>query len=600
MLGLSWRYRAGCIRMLVEQTVLVAFALAGLGLTGLAIDWIRYCLDPQNLKPPTWPLGLAPPMNWSPLGVLWLIASLVFLIALIHAGLRYVSAITAARLTQDIVIQLRSDVYDKLQRLSFRFYDANESGSIINRVTGDVQAVRMFVDGILIKAITVLLTLIVYLVYMLSVHVLLTVVCLGTTPLLFVGAYYFSRRVRPAYMENSKLVDRMILTLSENVQGIQVVKGFGREPQQIEAFGDDNRAIRDQKERIFWQISIFQPTMGFLTQLNLFILLGFGGYLVIAGEIRLGEGLFVFANLLQEFATQIGHLTNIASSIQQSFTGARRVFEVLDAPVEIHDAPNAIPLPRATGAVSFEYVSFGYDPANLVIRDVSFTAEPGQRIAIVGATGAGKSSLLSLIPRFYDVSAGRMLVDGIDVRRLRLDDLRRNTGLVFQESFLFSNTIAANVAFGHPEATPAQIEQACRIAAAHEFIVELPEGYDTVIGEHGSNLSGGQRQRLAIARAILLDPPILILDDATAAVDPETEHEIHAAMESAMQGRTTFIIAHRLSTLRRADLVVVLENGRMTQLGTHDDLLRAPGHYREIAEIQIAGVSEGDFEESIS
>jgi ATP-binding cassette subfamily B protein len=283
----------------------------------------------------------------------------------------------------------------------------------------------------------------------------------------------------------------------------------------------------------------------------------------------------------------VANLSAVANSIQQSFSGARRVFEILDAPVEIENSSKALPLPKARGAVEFQDVSFGYVPDRQVLSNVSFAVEPGECVAILGTTGAGKSTLLSLIARFYDPTRGRVLIDGHDVRDLALDDLRSNIGLVFQESFLFSNTVAANIAFGHPEATREAIERAAKIAAAHEFIRELPQGYDTVLGEWGSDLSGGQRQRLAIARAILLDPPILLLDDPAAAIDPHTEHEILLAMEQAMRGRTTFVIAHRLSTLRHAQRVIVLEQGRIVQTGTHAELMDEAGHYREAAAIQL-------------
>jgi len=263
------------------------------------------------------------------------------------------------------------------------------------------------------------------------------------------------------------------------------------------------------------------------------------------------------------------------------------VFEVLDAPIEVRSRPDALRLERARGAVAFEDVGFDFQELDPVLRDLSFRVEPGQCVAVVGATGAGKSSMLSLLPRFYDVTAGRITLDGQDLRDLELEDLRRNIGIVFQESFLFSNSVAANIAFGHPDASREQIERAARIACAHDFITALPQGYETVLGEHGVNLSGGQRQRLALARAILLEPSILILDDPTAAIDPETEQGILEAMDRAIAGRTTFIVAHRLSTLRRADLIVVLEKGRIVQTGTHADLIRRPGLYQRLARLQI-------------
>lgn len=589
LLGLAWQYRAGCLLVLSQQLLLVGFTLGGIGLTGLGIDFLRHRLDP-SAPAPHWPLGLEP--AWSTRTTLAAIAVSIAVVALLHSILRFQSIVSASRLVEAIVVRLRSEVYDKLQRLSFRFYDANETGSIINRVAGDVQAARMFVDGVVIQVLGVLLSLVVYITYMCRIHVPLTLACLATTPLLWWGAVLFSRTVRPAYHKNSQLVDRMILALSESVQGMQVIKGFARERDRAAHFQDRTTAVRDQKERIFFHISMFQPSITLLTQVNMVILLGYGGFLVSRGELPLGEGLFVFANVLQQFATQVGQITNIANSIQASLTGSQRVFEVLDAPVEIQSPANPARLGRAQGAIRFENVSFAYRDQQWVLRDIDFTMEPGQRVAIVGATGAGKSTLLSLVPRFYDPNPGRVLVDGIDVRALDVDDLRRNIGLVFQESFLFSNTVAANIAFGHPDATRERIEAAARIAGAAEFIEHLPKGYETVIGEHGSNLSGGQRQRIALARALLLDPPILLLDDPTAAIDPETEHEILAAMESALRGRTTLVVAHRISTLRRADLILVLDEGRVLERGTHEELLKRKGHYRHVARLQLAGVEQ--------
>jgi ATP-binding cassette subfamily B protein len=591
LLSLAWRYRSGCVHVVVQQALLVLLSLGAVSFTGLAIDVIRAAVDP-GATPPEWPLGWRPPESWTAMGTVCAIAGLTLASAVAHALLRFRGAITLAWLTQAIVLDLRRRVYDKLQRLSFRFFDANQSGSIINRVAGDVQSVRAFVDGVIIQAITVLLSLTVYVAYMLSVHVWLTLACLATTPLLWVAGVWFSRSVKPAYLENSRLTDQVVLVLAENIQGVQVVKGFGREREEIDKFVAANRAVRDQKCTIFRRVALFQPGIGLLTQLNMVVLLGFGGYLVAAGELSLGAGLFVFANLLQQFANHVGQITNIANSIQSSLAGAERVFEILDAPLEVQNAVNPVRPKRIRGEVRFENVTFGYDRERAVLKDLSFEARRGMCVAIVGETGAGKSTLLSLLPRFYDATGGRVLVDGVDVREMELDQLRRSIGLVFQESFLFSNTVANNIAFGNPAATHEQIERAARISAAHDFIEDLPQGYETVIGEFGCNLSGGQRQRLAIARAVLLEPPILILDDAMASVDPETEHEILAAMESAMAGRTTFVVAHRLSTLRRADQVLVLENGRIVQRGTHAELMRQGGHYRRSAIVQGAHEEE--------
>jgi ATP-binding cassette subfamily B protein len=398
---------------------------------------------------------------------------------------------------------------------------------------------------------------------------------------------WFSGKIQPEYARNRTLVERMVQILAEGVQGIAVTKGFGREAEAQAKFDAANLACLEQQRGIFWRVSLFSPAVGFLTRINMMVLLGYGGWLVATDRLPLGTGLVVFAGLLEQFSGQINNVATIVNSVQQSLIGARRVFEILDAPVEVKNAPDALRRPKLTGAVQFENVSFAYDGAEAVVRDLDLDVRPGQCVAILGATGSGKSVLMSLVPRFFDPTAGRVLIDGVDARQLHLDDLRRNIGLVFQESFLFSNTIAANIAFGHPEATPAQIEKAARIAAAHDFITALPEGYATILGESGNTLSGGQRQRLAIARAVLLEPAILLLDDPTAAIDSETEHEIFEALDRAIAGRTTFIVAHRLSTLRRADFIIVLENGRIVQRGTHEQLMRQPGPYLHVANLQL-------------
>jgi ATP-binding cassette subfamily B protein len=587
LIRLGLEYRGACTALLLLDLGLVALALGSLGLTGVGIDYIRQRVDP-SAPPPQFPFGWSPPETASPFAVVCMIAGTVLLLALLGAALRYAAAIAAAKLSQEVLVRIRTDVYEKLQQLSFRFYDAGESSSIINRAAGDANAVRSFVDGVMIKVLAVSLTLTVYLIYMLRIHFWLTVICLATTPLLWIGSVYFSRLVQPAYRKAGELGDQLIRILVENVQGVHVVKGFAREREEIAKFTAATTRILEQKEAIFFRVSVFQPVMGLLTQVNMLLLIALGGVLVVRGELALGTGLFVFANLLQEFANQIGQIVNIANSIQSSLISAERVFEVIDTPIDVMSPPSARRLPRAEGRIDFMDVNFGYVPGKPVLRGLTFHVEPGERIGITGETGAGKSTLISLVMRFYDVTSGSVRIDGLDVRELNIDDLRRNIGLVFQESFLFSHTIAANIAFGRPEATLDEVARAARIAAAHDFIAALPEGYETLVGEYGANLSGGQRQRLALSRALLLDPPILLLDDATASVDPETEHEIELAVQQAMQNRTTLVVSNRIATLRRTDRIFILQQGKITAAGTHAQLLETSSYYRCLAELQFA------------
>jgi ATP-binding cassette subfamily B protein len=588
LLGLAWAYRWGCIKVLLLQLGVLSMGLMGLGLFGLGVDIIRFHLDP-TAKAPGYPLGFLPPTGMPILTVITIVTAMMLLLALMRAALTYSYNLATNRLVQaEIVVDLRAQIYAKLQRISFRFFDSNESGSIINRVTGDVQSVRLFVDGVIVQAVVLILSLTVYLFYMLHIHARLTLACLASTPLLAISTWIYLRKVKPASLKTRELTDNMIRTLSENVQGIQVVKGFAREPEEIAKFAEANKRVREQQNWTFWLTSVFSPISSFIPQLNMVILLCYGGYLLANDpSFSLGQGIIVFAGLLRQVETQVTTIATIANSAQQSLTGAQRVFEILDAPVEIQSKPDAVRMPRAQGTVRFEDVSFCYQENCPVLENIDFEVPAGTTIAITGANGSGKSSLLSLLPRFYDADKGRILLDGIDVRDLDLDDLRRNIGLVFQESFLFSNTVAANIAFGHPKATQEQIERAARIASAHDFIMELPEGYNTILGERGNGLSGGQRQRLAIARAILLDPPILLLDDPTAAIDPETEHEILEAMQSAMQNRTSFVVAHRLSTLRRAHHVLVLAEGRIVESGSPEELAHSSSLYREVAMTQL-------------
>jgi ATP-binding cassette subfamily B protein len=586
LLRLSWQYRSGCIKAILLQISLLAFTIFGLSLIGVGIDYIQHLVDTKS-KIPVWPLGFKPPEDWSTMKVLCIIAVANIAFAVVRYFLTYRYSITIVRLLQQgIVVELRSRIYEKMQRLSFHFFDSRTSGTLINRVTGDVQSVRLFIDGVIIQGVVILISLAVYISYMLLINVKLTMFCMFTVPLMWIVSAYFSRKLKAAYTKDRDNNDRMILDMVERVQGIHVVKGFARENEELKLLAKDNRAIRDHKGKIFWFVSLFHPSIDLLTQINIVILLAYGGYLVIQNELALGTGLIVFLGLLQRFSGQVNTLAGIIDNIQQSVAAAYRVFEILDAPVEIHSPQNALRVKKAQGGVTFKSVSFEYEPGERVLDNADFDIKPGQFVGILGTTGSGKSTLLSLIPRFYDVKMGAVLLDGKDVRKYDLDDLRRQIGIVFQESFLFSNTIAANISFGHPYATREEVVKAAKIASAHDFITALPQGYDTIIGESGSDLSGGQKQRLAIARSIILEPPILLLDDPTAAVDSETEKEIFEGIESAMKGRTTFMVTHRISVLKRADIVLVMHHGKIIQRGTHEDLIKEKGHYRRCAIIQ--------------
>ncbi len=588
LLRLAWRYWPWCVGMLALQAVLMALAVSLVQIGGLAIDVIRFHSGDTDVVP-TLPLSLRFPAASSPMQQVVTLAVALMLIAVVRAILNYTYAMVSGTLVhRKIVVDLRADVYAKLQRLSLRFYNDQPAGTIINRVTGDVQSTRTFIDGVLIQLSILAMSLVVYLFFMTRIDAGLTAVCLVTTPVVWWLSVRFSQTVRPMYDETRQRFDALVLRVAESVDGIAVIKSLGRQDAEIERFKQANDRVQDQQQEVFARVSRFGPTIQFLTQINLVVLLIYGGYLTSIDRLQLGSGLIVFAGLLQQFSNQVGNLSGLAGTIQQSLTGARRVFEVLDAAEEVA-APTEPYVPSSVhGEIRFQSVWFQYVDGAPVLSDISLHVRAGEKVAVMGSVGQGKSTLLSLVPRFYDPQCGVVEVDGVDVRRWDLKTLRRSVGLVLQEPLLLSNTIGANIAFGVPDATREQVRMAARLAAAHEFIEASPDGYDTMLGEFGMSLSGGQRQRLALARALLTDPAILLLDDPVSAIDPETEHEIVSAMNAASVGRTTLTVANRISTLRGADRVIVIDEGRIVQEGTHEHLMNQVGPYRDVVESQSA------------
>jgi ATP-binding cassette, subfamily B, multidrug efflux pump len=518
-----------------------------------------------------------------------LMAGLTIILFAVARGLfSFAQTYLSQTLSQNLAFDLRNDLFAKIQRLSFSYHDRNQTGQLMIRATDDVERLRTFIGQGLLMALQALVLLTGTLVILLLTNVRLTLVVLPILPVALVVFMIFGRMSQPLFREVQVRLSRVNTVLQENMAGLKVVKAFAQEPREQNRFNDSVDHLLDQQIRVAGVFSFLFPFVFLIANLGQAAVLYFGGQQIIGGTLTLGEWQKFSLYLVYVFIP-MGQLGMIISFMAQAAASAQRIFEILDAKNDVENKPGAAELAVAKGRVEFDNVTFRYFPGGEpVLQEVSFVAEPGQTIALLGATGSGKTTVINLIPRFYDASEGRIRIDGHDVRDVTLESLREQIGVVLQETTLFSGTIRDNIAFGKPDATEEEIVAAAKAAAAHDFIMSFPEGYDTPVGERGSTLSGGQKQRVAIARALLLQPKILILDDSTSNVDLQTEYEIQQALDRLMSGRTSFVIAQRISTVLNADQILVLEGGRIAGRGTHEELMEENAIYAEIYHSQLA------------
>lgn len=513
----------------------------------------------------------------------------IVLFASMRGLFAFLQAYWAERNSQTVAFEIRNELFDKIQRLSFSYHDQNQTGQLMIRATDDIEKVRLFIGQGLVQLAGAAILLVATLSLLLTTNWQLALVSMPILPAALIIFMIFGIVSQPLFAKIQARISDLNTVLQENLAGIKVVKAFAREEMQQAKFRTAAGNLLSQTMTVSRVFSFLFPVVLLVANLGQASVLYFGGKQIVNASLTLGE--------YQEFSLYLIYLFLplaqfgiIITQLGQASASAARIFEILDATSDVQDKPDAVTLPAVSGRVTFDNVTFKYpgggDP---VLSEVSFSVEPGQCVALLGATGSGKTTIINLLPRFYDPSSGSIMIDGLDLRSVTLDSLRSQIGIVLQETTLFSSTIRENIAFGRPSATLAEVQAAARAAAADDFIDAMPEGYDTPVGERGSTLSGGQKQRIAIARALLLNPRLLILDDATSSVDLQTESRIQAALDHLMRGRTSFVIAQRISTVINADLILVLDRGKIVASGRHFDLLENNGLYAEICRSQLTG-----------
>jgi ABC-type multidrug transport system fused ATPase/permease subunit len=519
--------------------------------------------------------------------IVWLLV-LLALTTVLLAVTNLFRSLANTKLSMDMVYFMRSQAYDQLQNLGFGFHDRHSTGQIINRALSDLHNIRFFMNLSLVSAAEIVGYVIGYNFLVAAINPWMGLAALLPVPFWIMYIRHFGRRMQPIQKSIMDTGDQMVSVYSEAVAGVHVVKAFATEQMEVKKYKTKTDLLFDQTMQTVSMWAAFVPTIrGIATAANL-LLFFIGGLLAVHGVLFAGD-IFVFGIAMGAILSRLQQINQISNQYQTAIVSARRFFEIIYATPTVIDQPGASNLPPGKGCVEFRSVSFGYQPQNPVLRDISFRVEAGSMVALVGPTGAGKTTLMQLLARFYDPQQGSIMIDGADIRQVSLGSLRRSVSVVFQETFLFSDTVANNIRYANPDAPMEMVRRAAQMAQAEEFISQMPDGYDTVLGERGTTLSGGQKQRIAIARAILADPRILILDDALAAIDPGTEALIRRSLRELLRNRTLFVIAHRLSTVKAADQVLVLENGFITQRGTHEHLVAESGHYRDIARIQLLG-----------